>query len=289
MIARYGVGPLQFAVVTVCWLFALGLAWRLAHPDAAKLADQGNALWMDGHAYWSMWRHPTVYGAAPRAIDAYLYSPAFAEALWPLTVPPFVCFAIAWWAVIIVAFVWLLHPLPWFWRAPAFVLTGYELQVGNVHALLAVMVVLGLRWPTTWSFALLTKVTPAVGLLWFAARGDWHSLARVGAFTGLVVAVSAAASPQLWVEWLSFLVQSRHSPAAHGLLNAGTLVPRLACAAFLVIWGARRDPPWVLAIAVPLATPLMGLATLTVLAALPRLALVPRPRHPPATASHRAN
>jgi hypothetical protein len=276
VLRRRGVKPLRLAAVIACWLFALPVAWVLLHPDTVSLAEQGNALWMDGHAYWAVWRHASVYGLAPRAIDAYLYSPAFAQLLWPLTLLPFAGFAVAWWLVIVTAFLWLLHPLPWYWRGPAFVVTGYELQVGNVHALLAVMVVLGLRWPAAWSFALLTKVTPAVGLLWFAARGEWRSVARVAAFTSVVVAASAVAAPHLWADWLLFLLESRNGAAARGALNAGSLPLRLASAAVLVVWGARRNRPWVLAIAVPLATPLIGLATLTVLSALPRLVLISR-------------
>ena len=39
-----------------------------------------------------------------------------------------------------------------------------EISLGNIHIFLALVTVFGLRWPWLWSFVLLTKVTPGVGL-----------------------------------------------------------------------------------------------------------------------------
>jgi hypothetical protein len=44
-----------------------------------------------------------------------------------------------------------------------------ELQVGNIHFLLGLAVALGIRYPATSAFPLLTKVTPGIGVLMFAA------------------------------------------------------------------------------------------------------------------------
>ena len=41
---------------------------------------------------------------------------------------------------------------------------------------MALAIVWGFRHPWTWSFVLLTKVTPAVGLLWFVVRREWRNL-----------------------------------------------------------------------------------------------------------------
>ena len=43
------------------------------------------------------------------------------------------------------------------------VLAVMELAGGNIHLLLAAAIVLGFRWPATWSLVLLTKVTPVSG------------------------------------------------------------------------------------------------------------------------------
>jgi hypothetical protein len=271
VLRKRGIGPGQLACLIVFWPSAALLAWTMVHVDPAKLAAHGTALGMDGHAYWVAWRHPHLYGLAPRANGAYLYSPAFAQLIWPLTLLPFWGFAALWWGAIVAAFLWLLRPLPLIWRAPLLVLTGFEIQVGNVHAFLAVMIVLALRWPGVWCFAILTKITPAVGLLWFLTRREWRSLAHVCGVTIVVVSVSAVLAPQLWHQWMAFLLASRHSPAAQGLLNTGSLAVRVVLAGMLTIWGARTGRPWVLAVAVPLATPLVGPATLTILAAMPRL------------------
>ncbi|MGN6633868.1 MAG: glycosyltransferase 87 family protein [Oryzihumus sp.] len=264
--------PRQAALaVILIWPVAACLAWNVTHPDLAQIHADGNALWMDGHAYWMAWRHPHLYGLPPRALDAYLYSPAFAQVLWPLTRLGFAVFAAVWWSAIVATFWWLLKPLPWCWRVPARVVCGFELQVGNINAFIALMVVLALRRPQVWAFALLTKVTLGVGLLWHLVRREWGSLGGAAATTTVVVTLSAAIAPDLWREWSAFLGHSLGSSAAWSFLDPRSLAMRLLIAAALVVWGARTDRRWVLGVAVPLATPLLGLATLTALAALPRL------------------
>ena len=47
-----------------------------------------------------------------------------------------------------------------------------ELQAGNIHLPLALAIGLGLRYPATWVFVLLTKPTLGIGLLWFAVRRE---------------------------------------------------------------------------------------------------------------------
>jgi hypothetical protein len=64
-----------------------------------------------------------------------------------------------------------------------------EIWGGNIEVLVALAVVLGFRWPAAWSFILLTKITPGVGLLWFAVRREWRSLAIVAVATGGIAAV----------------------------------------------------------------------------------------------------
>ena len=67
---------------------------------------------------------------------------------------------------------------------------------------MAAAIALGFRYPVAWSFILLTKVTPGIGLVWFAARREWRHLAIALGFTGALVAVSLVLEPQLWVDWL---------------------------------------------------------------------------------------
>jgi len=62
-------------------------------------------------------------------------------------------------------------------------------------------IVAGFRWPGAWSFLLLTKVTPGIGVLWFAVRREWHSFGIALATTLLVVVISFALAPHLWFQW----------------------------------------------------------------------------------------
>ena len=87
----------------------------------------------------------------------------------------------------------------------AFPPVALDLYHGNIDILIAAAVALGFRYPWTWGFILLTKVTPGVGLLWFAVRREWRSLAIALGVTGVIVAVSVVANPQLWQEWFAFL------------------------------------------------------------------------------------
>lgn len=272
-LARRGICGAEAIALAVTWPCVIFLIWVWAHLDRAVLRAHGLELWMDGHAYWAVWHHG-LYTLPPRALDAYLYSPAFAQVLWPLTLLPFAAFAAVWWSLIAGSFWWLLSPLPWIWRIPALILTGFELQVGNVNAFLALMLVLGRQWPAVWALGLLTKVTPGLGLLWFVARREWHPLALALGITAVLVAVSAAFDPHAWGSWIIFLVREHtNHEATAGVLNTSTLPVRLAIACAFVLWGARTNRPWTLAPALTLGTPLIGTATVTVLAALPRLVL----------------
>jgi len=263
--------PRRALIAVVVWPVAAWLAWSLMHPDYARLRAEHLAIGMDGHAYWMAWRHQQMYGLAPRALDAYLYSPAFAQVLWPLTRMGFAAFAAVWWSAIVATFWWLLRPLPWWWRLPAFVACGFELQVGNIYAFVALMLVLALRRPQVWAFGLLTKVTLGIGLVWHLARREWDALARASLTTAAVATCSAVLAPGLWAQWLQFLVTSQGASSLASVLDPRSLPMRVLAATGLIVWGARTNRRWVLGVAVPLASPLIGLATLTVLASLPRL------------------
>lgn len=56
--------------------------------------------------------------------------------------------------------------------AIAFPLVTEDVVRGNIHTLLAIATVLGFRHPAAWTAVLLTKVTPGVGLVWFAVRRE---------------------------------------------------------------------------------------------------------------------
>ena len=63
----------------------------------------------------------------------------------------------------------------------------------------------GFRYPAAWSLILLTKVTPGIGLLWFAVRREWRSLAIALGATAVIAAVSLAIDPRAWFEWFGVI------------------------------------------------------------------------------------
>jgi hypothetical protein len=130
-----------------------------------------------------------------------------------------------------------------------------ELYHGNVHLLLAVAIAIGFRYPWAWSVVLLTKVTPGVGLLWFAIRREWRSLAIALAATMGVALVAMVVAPTLWADWWGVLATNAGQP--QDLSIPPPLPFRLPVAVALVAWGARTDRPWTVALAAMVALPIL--------------------------------
>ncbi len=229
----------------------------------------------DAHAYWAAWSNG-LYSAAPEQRDAYLYSPAFAEAIWPLSLLPWAVFYGLWIAGTATTFAWLLAPLGKRWALPLFILIIPEIVVGNIWGLLALVVVVGLRYPAAWTFPLLTKITPAVGPIWFAVRREWRAFAiSVGLALGVALA-SAAFAPHLWVEWVRLLVHpdqytNPNREPATSLVHV-PLFFRLPIAGALTVFAARTNRRLMLPFAMVLASPVFAASTFQILAALPRMA-----------------
>lgn len=231
----------------------------------AVFARQGR-YGIDAHAYWLTGHDAALYGRPPSSLDAFLYSPAFAQVVHPLTLLPWPVFYGVWATLEALAFGWLLKPLGWAWGVPAFLLCGFEIYQGNIVALLAVALVLGMRrLPEAWALAALTKVVVAVGFVWFAARGEWRNLLRAATATALIAGISFLVDPGLWHHWIRQLVADRGSDA--------TVPYRVAAGVVLAGYAARRGRPWLLAPAMLLANPVTnGVGQyLTILAAIPRL------------------
>jgi hypothetical protein len=226
-------------------------------------AIRGYGFGVDSLAYWSVWHHG-FYAAPPGARGAYLYSPAFAQGIWPLTRLPWPAFAGLWSAGVFAALVWLLWPLRWPLRIAALALVSPEIVVGNVWAFYAVVLVIGFRWPQAWAFPLLTKVTAGVGFIWFIVRREWLSLAKAAGCAAVVAAVSLAIAPGLWPDWISYLLH-------HQTPGWPPPILRVPLAVVLAIVGALRGQPAWLAWAVALGSPVFGPENFIVLAALPRL------------------
>jgi hypothetical protein len=248
------------------------LGWYAAWLVAAPFAVFGTwyatqvGLGYDSHAYWSAVQDMDhLYGAAALSQDAYLYSPLFAQAIWPLGRLPWPLFGVVWSLGLAACFVWLLRPLPPHWFAPALVATLPEVLTGNIYALMASALVLGARRGAPWVFLGLTKVTPGlVGVAWLAAGRRWRPLA-IGVLIGAVlVGLSYVSAPMAWHDWVHLLVSG----------SAGLpwlTVTQLAVGLALTVFAAVTRRGWLLPVATILVSPTFGPNTVTLLSALPRL------------------
>jgi hypothetical protein len=150
---------------------------------------------------------------------------------------------------------------------------------------LAAAIAAGFRYPATWAFVLLTKVTPGIGLLWFAVRREWRSVGIALAATILIAALSIALAPRLWFEWFDYL-RSSQQPTAMTALPI-PLLWRLPFAIALVIWGARTNRRWTVPLAAWLALPVLWIGSpVMLLAWRPEKKVVPRAERAEDVAAH---
>lgn len=211
----------------------------------------------DSLVYWAADPENLYAGATVGGDNAYLYSPAFAQAFAIFRLLPPYVFVVVWAALNIVVAVRLARP----WPAALLALSlpvSQEILMGNIHILLAGAMVVGFRYPAAWSFVLLTKVTPGIGLLWFAVRREWRALGVAVGATGAIVAVSFAIAPEQWVAWLDLLRQD-------GGQESSRLLLRLVLAAALIVWGALTDRRWVVPAAGLLALPVIWMDSFSML------------------------
>ncbi len=250
----------------------LVLAVYLAYHAVAMCAEYG--IGWDAHAYYVAWSG-RLYAALPRSIDAYNYSPLFAQVIWPLTLLPWAVFC----AVLVGAagagVAWLLRPLPLVLAVGGWLACLPEILSGNIFWLLAVMAVVGFSHASAWCVAAFTKVLPCVGPVWFLARGEWRRLATFGVTALALLTVSVLISPQAWLDWLDFLRTSAGDSSGLIYLSPMAipfpLVVRFPLALVVVVVAARTDRPWLVPVSMVLASPVVGWGTFAMLAAIPRL------------------
>lgn len=228
---------------------------------------------LPGFDAYSYWRPPHV-GAAlyagttdPQGWGTFRYSPAFAQLVSPLWVLSWPSFLALWTGLVAGAYL-LLVPRRWWLAGLAFTPFALEIFIGNVHLLLALVIVVGMRYPAAWSFVLLTKVTPGVGLLWFAFRREWRQLGTALVATAAVIAASMAwGGPGLWLDWLRSLAASSSGTSDTIAWLMPPLPVRLLFAAALIAWAAPRDTRWMLPVACLIALPSLWMTSFSILAA----------------------
>ena len=244
------------------WLVAIG-TWLLVVTLAMPLGRQLQTG-QEAFCYWVASIHAPYTLSDWTEPVAYVYSPAFLQAIAPLTELPWVWFIGAWTALLLIAVRFLTGPRLF---AVGVLLAAVELAGGNISLLLAVAMVLGFRWPAAWAFVLLTKVTPGIGLLWFVVRREWRSLGIALGATALVIAVSAVVMPGAWLEWFGLLLRLAGRDGTSAALPIPFLA-RLPIAIAVVVWGAQTDRRWTVPVAGMLALPALWYGGLTMLLAV---------------------
>ena len=223
----------------------------------------------DARPYWTALFDRPYATSRVGAHDAYLYSPGFLQLISPLRAMPWQLFMACWTGILILATLYLVGPVL---LGPVLLLALPELIGGNITLLIAAAVVAGFRYPGAWAFPLLTKVTPGVGLIWFAVRRQWRALGIAGATTAGVVLLSALfTAPGIWAEWFRVLAGNAGSPIDSGSLPV-PLVVRLPIAVVVIAWAAVHDRRWVMPIGCLLALPVIWYGSLTLLLAIIPLA-----------------
>ena len=277
--------PSLRAVETPPWAgLALAIAaWALI----VAFSEPWGRMWgtgQDARCYWqASLADPYLHSDWNDPI-AYVYSPAFLQLVSPITALPWQAFVTVWTGLLLAAVRFLTGPRLLL-AGLLFPFTAMEVAGGNVSLLLAAAIVLGFRWPWTWSLVLLTKITPGIGLLWFAVRREWRSLGIALGATAAVAAMSYALAPGLWRDWVA-VVEANLASGRTGTW-ASLPVPlliRAPIAVAIVVWGARTDRRWTVPVASMLALPALWYGGISMLLAV--IPLLPR-RSPQGDAASR--
>jgi hypothetical protein len=253
---RLSIERVGIVAAVAIWL----VVWAFGEPwSRFLLAGQ------DARCYWVPGYGAPYALAEWTAPIAYVYSPAFLQLLAPLKLLDWEPFLGLWTILLLLAVRFLSGPRLF---ALAIAVAVPELIGGNIHLLIAVAIVVGFRYPAAWSLILLTKVTPGIGLLWFAVRREWHSLAVALGATAAIVAVSLAVDPRAWLEWLGVIGASVGKTSGTWAAIPIPLWVRLPIAVAVVVWGARTNRRWAVPVAAMLALPALWYGGLAMLLAV---------------------
>jgi hypothetical protein len=237
--------------------------WRRVWRDAAILVAAAICLaratglaWLgasDFQAYYDADLANLYVGSAPGAANAFLYSPLFAQALEPLRWLPYSVALALWTALELGALIYLAGP----WSLFLFFPLAPEWMNGNVHLVMAAAVYAGLRPRSAamWAVPAFTKLAPAVGLLWFALRREWRTLARATGILVSLAAISIALSPDAWIGWAQMLLANVHAQSSLPGTIPIALLPRVPVALALLAFGARGNHRWTVPLACALVMP----------------------------------
>lgn len=237
----------------------------------------------DARAYWTADLDHLYDLSQVGGVDAYLYSPVFAQLIQPLTWLPWEVFAVIWAALNLTALTWMAGPVV---AGLLLVIPGSpvidEVATGNIHLLIAASLVLAVRHAGWWSVPLLTKVAPAAGITYLLGARLWRQVAiAVGVTAGLSL-LSFILAPHLWFDWVQSLVTNtgRSIPSDVAVIP-GPIALRVVVAAAIGLVGGMRGWRWTIPVAATIALPVpwsSGLAVLVAVIAMARFGLLTEPR-----------
>lgn len=242
----------------------------------------------DEHAYWlaaqRLINGEPIYDTSATIVTpyAYWYPPVLAQVLVPVAaVLPAMAFT-ALWTVLLLACIWFLAARPPLGPLGALALIAFlpvavELWFRNIHLVLAVMVVLGLRrWPAAFAVGASIKLAPGLGIAYLAARGRWRDAGLATVVGIAILAVSFLLSPDAWRQFVE-IVTARGPGEANGFLPIPYFIRAIAGLVLAVVAGRMRpsvgEP--LLVVAITVALPTLWFTALSMLAAVAYLLLVP--------------
>ena len=257
---RYrALGPAIYWTIT-----AIGAAWCFLIVYGIVgygLCGNTGTVPCDAYSYWAVDGSPYTWETNLE----YRYSPAFLWAIAPIRLLPFEVFLGIWTLAHVAALVYL--RAGWFLIVPGL---NDDVLRGNISTFIALFAVLAIRHSAAWwTPVLFTKITPAVGLLWHAVRGEWRGLTIAAGVTAAVLGIGLLVQRDLWFAWFDSLGGADATyEVGHPL---GPLPVRTAVAAIVVAYGAWTGRAWLVPIAMFLAIPGLWAFNWGLLAALPRL------------------
>lgn len=228
------------------------LVWFLAHG--------WGPIGADAVAYWRV-DPGAPYTFGGEVSGAFRYSPVAAAICSLVGWLPWNVFLVSW--LVVLAACYVVIARTWALAGLIFLPILLSWYVGSLDIALAAALVAAPRWPALWAIALLTKVTPAVGLIWHAVRGEWRQLAIAVGLTAALVVPSMLLTPQLWVDWIRSV---QIAQAMHPYAEPLPLPMRIALAVGVVAWGARTDRQWTVVAGGTLAVPGLDTKTIAMLA-----------------------
>ena len=142
------------------------------------VAPVAGTMGFDAFAYWSV-DASDPYQTGVGGLGAFNYTPPIAWLFGPFGALEWLTFLWLWLALLVGNVIWLGgRGVRVFWLL-AFPPVALELYHGNIHLWIAAAIALGFRYPWTWGFVLLTKVTPGSacsGSRSAESGGHWGSL-----------------------------------------------------------------------------------------------------------------